>query len=76
MFRSRIQQKILLEKLKIYQTRISAALNEVYRLLLIIATPYLLVFLSILLRGFKEFKIPQLDQYLEQSDLSIFYHSS
>ena len=39
-------------------------------------TPYLLVFLSILLRGFKECKMWQPDQYLEHSDLSISHHSS
>ena len=38
-------------------------------LVLTIATPYLLVFLSILLRGFKESKMRQPDQYLEHPDL-------
>ena len=41
-----------------------------------IATPYLLVFLSILLRDFKESKIRQPDQYLEHPDLSTSHHSS
>ena len=45
-------------------------------LVLTIATPDLLVFLSILLRGFKEFKIQQPDQYLEHPDLRTSYHSS
>ena len=39
-------------------------------------TPYLLVFLSILLRGFNEFKIQQPEQYLEHTDLSTSHHSS
>ena len=39
-------------------------------LVLTIANPYSLVFLSILLRGFKEFKMQQPDQYLENPDLS------
>ena len=45
-------------------------------LVLTIATPYLLVFLSILLRGFKESKMRQPDQYLEHPDLSTSHHSS
>ena len=45
-------------------------------LVLTIATPYLLVFLSILLRGFKEPKMWQPDQYLEHPDLSTSHHSS
>ena len=36
----------------------------------------LLTALSILLRGFKEFKMQQPDQYLEHPDLSTFHHSS
>ena len=36
----------------------------------------LLVFLSILLRGFKEFKMQQPDQYLEHPDLSTSHHFS
>ena len=39
-------------------------------------TPYLLVFLSISLRGFKESKMQQPDQYLEHPDLSISHYSS
>ena len=45
-------------------------------LILTIATPYSLVFLSILLRGFKESKMQQLAQYLEHPDASTFHHSS
>ena len=45
-------------------------------LALIIATPYLSVFLSILLRGFKEFRMQQPDQYLDHPDLSTSHHSS
>ena len=45
-------------------------------LVLTIATPYLQVFLSILLRGFKESKMQQPDQYLEHPDLSTSHHSS
>ena len=45
-------------------------------LVLTIATPYLLVFLSILLRGFKKSKMRQPDQYLEHPDLSTSHHSS
>ena len=43
---------------------------------LTITTPYLLVSLSILLRGFKEVKMQQSDQYLEHPDLSTSHHSS
>ena len=45
-------------------------------LVLTIATPYLLVFLSILVKGFKESKMRQPDQYLEHPDLSTSLHSS
>jgi len=45
-------------------------------LVLIITTPYLLVFLSILLRGFNEVKIHQPGQYLEHPDLSTSHHST
>ena len=45
-------------------------------LILTIATPYLLVFLSILLRNFKECKMRQPDQYFEHLDLSTSHHSS
>ena len=41
-----------------------------------IATLYSLVFLSILLRDCKEFKMQQPDQYLEHPDLSTSHHSS
>ena len=44
-------------------------------LILTIATLYLLVFLSILLRGFKEFKMQQPHQYLEHPDLSTSHQS-
>ena len=44
-------------------------------LVLTIATPYSLIFLSILFRCFKMFKM-QPDQYLEHPDLSTSHHSS
>ena len=40
------------------------------------SSPYLLVFLGILLRGFKESKMRQPDQYLEHPGLSTSHHSS
>ena len=40
------------------------------------ATLYSLVFLSIFLRGFKEFKMQQPDQYLKHPDLSTSHHFS
>ena len=45
-------------------------------LVLTIATPCLLVFLSILLRGIKESKMRQPDHYLEHPDLNTSHHSS
>ena len=42
---------------------------------LVLSRPYSLDFLSILLRGFKEFKIQKPDQYLEHPDLSTSHHS-
>ena len=45
-------------------------------LVLTIATPYLLIFLSIVLKGFKEFKMQQPDQCLEHPDVSTSHHSS
>ena len=43
---------------------------------LTIATPYSFDFHSILLRGFKEFRMQQPDQYLEHPYLSTSHHSS
>ena len=55
---------------------VDAVKTLVCLLVLTIATLYLLVFLSISLRGFKESKMWQPDQYLEHPDLSTSHHSS